>query len=87
MLADPDDLPQLRAAAEEQARECLAELDGLRRPVLADASDREVPWSNAAAMLVDDFRLRWLQCLVDWLDAVCAVLDERIEAVATAPRR
>jgi DNA-binding PadR family transcriptional regulator len=87
VLADPDDLPSLRAAAEEQARECLAELEALRRPVLAEASDRDVPWSNAAAMLVDDFRLRWLQCLVDWLDAVCAVLDERIETVATASRR
>ncbi len=86
VLADPDDLPRLRAAAEQQARECLGELESLRRPLLAQASDRDVPWSNAAAMLVDDFRLRWLQCLVDWLDAVCAVLDERIEAAAAADR-
>ncbi len=55
VLADPGDLPRLRAAAEEQARECLAELELLRRPLLAEAASDEVPWSNAAAILVDDF--------------------------------
>ena len=29
-------------------------------------------------MMVDDFRLRSLQTLVDWLDAICDLIEERI---------
>jgi DNA-binding PadR family transcriptional regulator len=78
-VADPSDLPELLAVAEAQARECLAELAAFERPVIARATEPDVPWSHAAVMLVDDFRSRWLQALVDWLDAVSVVLEERIE--------
>lgn len=78
MLADPDDLPELLAAVEQQLAECLADLGAMRRPVLADASRPDVSWPNAAAMLVDEFAARWLQLLADWLEEVCVVLDERI---------
>lgn len=79
IVAAPSDLPELLAAVEEQTRECLSDLASMRRPVLADASHPDVPWSNAAAMLVDDFAARWLQCLADWLDNVSVTLEERIE--------
>lgn len=78
LLTDPRDLPDLLAAVEEQAAECLAELAALKRPALATVSSSAVPWPHAAVILVDDFAIRWLQCLVDWLDDVCVVLEERI---------
>lgn len=84
-VAEPDDLPTLLDAAERQARDCLTELSAAPRPALASATELEVPWSHAATILVDDFRFRWLQCMVDWLEAVCVVLEERIERSATRP--
>jgi len=86
-VAEPADLPELMAAAEAQSRECLAELAALHRPVLAQAAELDVPWRDAAAMMVDDFRLRSLQTLVDWLEAICELMEERIRRTtsATAP--
>jgi DNA-binding PadR family transcriptional regulator len=77
-VAEPRDLPDLLAVAEAQGHECLTELTALRRPVLARVAEPEVPWHDAATMMVDDYRLRSLQTLVDWLDAICDLLDERI---------
>jgi DNA-binding PadR family transcriptional regulator len=77
-LAEPEDLPELLAVAEAQGRECLAELAALRRPALAQVAEPTVPWHDAATMMVDDFRLRSLQTLVDWLDAICELMEERI---------
>ena len=74
-----DDLPELLAVAEAQPRECLTELAPLRRPILAHVADPDVPWHHAAVMMTDDFKMRWLQTLVDWLDAICVVIEERIE--------
>jgi DNA-binding PadR family transcriptional regulator len=78
-LSDPADLPQLLALAEEQAQECLAELTQLSRPSLAQAATPTVAWSSATRMMVDDFKARWLESVVDWLDAICEVMDERIK--------
>jgi DNA-binding PadR family transcriptional regulator len=83
-VSDPSDLPELLAVAEAQGRECLAELATLRRPVLAQVAEPDVAWHDAAVMMVDDFKLRWLQTLVDWLDAICDVIEERIERTAQA---
>ncbi|MBS1870155.1 MAG: helix-turn-helix transcriptional regulator [Actinobacteria bacterium] len=77
-VAEPDDLPELLAGAEAQARACLAELATLSRPALASVAEPEVPWRDAATMMVDDFRVRSLQTLVDWLDAICELMEERI---------
>jgi DNA-binding PadR family transcriptional regulator len=77
-VADPHDLPSLLAIAEAQSRECLAELAALQRPVLARAAELDVPWHDAATIMVDDFRLRSLQTLVDWLEAICELIEERI---------
>lgn len=78
-VARPDDLGALLAAAELQQRQCLTELQQLQRPALAQAADPAVPWSAAAALLIEDFRIRWLQLLVDWLERVRAVLERRAD--------
>lgn len=81
-LSDPADLPQLLAMAEAQERECLAELASLSRPSLAAAATADVPWDAVARMMVDDFKARWLESLVDWLAAICEVMHERAEQSA-----
>lgn len=82
VLVQPDDLPSLLAVAEAQERDCLAELHGLGRPALAQAASPDVPWQEASVMMVDDVNIRWLQCLVDWLSAICEVMDERIKRMS-----
>jgi DNA-binding PadR family transcriptional regulator len=81
-VAERDERPLLLAGAEAQARECLAELAGLTRPALANAGEPDVPWRDAATMMVDDYRVRALQTLVDWLDAICELMEERIRRTA-----
>lgn len=83
-VADPRDLPELLAAAEAQGRECLGELAALQRPALAQAVERDLPWQDTATLMVDDFRLRYLQMLVDWLDGICELLEDRIRSTAEA---
>ncbi len=78
-LSNPSDLPQLLEMAEEQAQACLAELALLSRPSLASASTPDVPWDAAARMMIDDFKARWLEGLVDWLTSICEVMEGRIE--------
>lgn len=77
-VAEPDDLPRLLEVAEAQGHACLAELAALGRPALARAGDVDLPWRDAATMMVDDFRVRSLQTLVDWLDAICELIEARI---------
>jgi DNA-binding PadR family transcriptional regulator len=81
-LSTPTDLPQLLQMAESQQQQCLAELATLSRPGLADAAGADVPWAVAARMMVDDFKARWLESLIDWLTAICEVMEERIERSA-----
>lgn len=83
-VAEPRDLPELLAVAEAQQRACLADLAALRRPVLAQVIEPEVCWHDAAMMMVDDFRLRSLQTLVDWLDAICELMEARIRRLSAA---
>lgn len=83
-VAEPDDLPELLMVAEVQAQACLTELAALRRPALASLVELDVPWRDAATMMVDDFRLRSLQTQIDWLDAICELLEERIRRTTAA---
>jgi hypothetical protein len=78
-LSDPADLPRLLEMAEAQSRECLEELVALARPSLSELTAPDVDWSVAARMMVDDFKARWLESLVDWLDGICEVMEERIK--------
>lgn len=88
-VADPEDLPALLAIAETQRRECLTELAELRlrQPALARAADLDMPWHDAATLMVDDFRLRALQTLVDWLDAIRQLMEERLCRATEAARQ
>jgi DNA-binding PadR family transcriptional regulator len=79
-VAAPSDLPQLIEMAEGQAHQCLVELAQLQRPTLAVASAPDVPWPAAARMMVDDFKARWLEALVDWLNAIAEVMEERVRS-------
>lgn len=78
-LSSPSDLPQLLAMVEAQAQECLLELAALSRPSLVSAAAADVPWDAAARMMTDDFKARWLELLVDWLNAVAELIEARIE--------
>jgi DNA-binding PadR family transcriptional regulator len=82
-VGKPGHLPSLLKVAEEQQRECIAELATLRRPALAQLADPEVPWEEAAVLAVEDFHVRWLQMLVDWLETICESIEERIERSAS----
>jgi DNA-binding PadR family transcriptional regulator len=86
-VADPEDLPDLLAIAEAQGQECLTELAELRRPVLEQVVELDVPWHDAASMMVDDFHLRALQTLVDWLGAICELMEERIRRTSEVARQ
>jgi DNA-binding PadR family transcriptional regulator len=83
-LSDPADLPELLQTVEAQTRECLGELAALSRPSLAQASSADVPWESAARMMVDDFKTRWLESLVDWLNAIGEVMEARLERAPEA---
>jgi len=88
-VADPEDLPDLLAIAKAQARECFTELAELRlrQPVLPHAVELDVTWHDAATIMVDDFRMRALQTLVDWLDAICQLMEERTRRAAETARQ
>ena len=75
-----DDLPQLLAAAEQQTDMCIAELSRLKRPPVYAADGGEIPWPQLSSLMVDDFHARWLECLIGWLEALCEVLESRIES-------
>ena len=77
-LSNPADLPQLLKAAEDQSRMCLADLESLRRGPVGLAGTTDMPWPVAAQLMVDDFKARWLEAMVAWLDAVCEVIEVRI---------
>jgi DNA-binding PadR family transcriptional regulator len=81
-LSDPEDLPRLLEVAEAQSRECLQELVALARPSLSELATTDVEWALAARYMVDDFKARWLESLVDWLDGICEVMEERIRRTA-----
>jgi DNA-binding PadR family transcriptional regulator len=85
-VSDPDDLPALLEVVETQHRACLSEMAPMHRPVLAEVADPDVPWHHAAVLMADDFTMRWLQTLVDWLDAIGQLMEERIERTAGPPR-
>jgi DNA-binding PadR family transcriptional regulator len=83
-LANPPDLPHLAQLAEEQAQACLTELASLKRPPLTTVT-ADAPWSAVARMMTDDFKARWLESLIDWLNAICEVIEDRIAATSDPP--
>lgn len=79
-LSEPDDLPALLGTAERQIADCLDDLAALARPALGDLRADDMPWGRLAQMMVDDFRARSLEGLIDWLNDLCVILERRIEA-------
>jgi len=84
-LSDPEDLPRLLEMAEAQSRQCLEELVVLARAPLSELATTDVDWDVAARYMVDDFKARWLESLVDWLDGICEVMEERIKRADGRP--
>lgn len=88
VLAGPDDLPQLLESVETHTRACLTELAALaeggatRRPSEADAATR---WDATARLLVEDFKARRLESLVDWLGEVADAIQHFLGARSATP--
>jgi DNA-binding PadR family transcriptional regulator len=78
-VSAPEDLPRLLETAEEQARECLAELGRIGRPAPLSKATQNLPWDRAARIMVDNFHARRLEGLVDWLNEACEVMENRIQ--------
>jgi DNA-binding PadR family transcriptional regulator len=85
-LATPADLPELLETAEAQLEACAADLAALRKPSLAQARVSATPWPVAAQMLVDDFKVQWLEGMVDWLTSTIEVISARIAQDADPER-
>ena len=75
-------MPRSDATADSQrdsARQHVAGLAQLSRPSLVDSAQSDVSWTDAAVILLDDFQVRWLELLVDWLHGVADVIQRRME--------
>lgn len=77
-LSQPDDLPQLLRAVEEQMADAANDLASLTRPSLSASATDALPWDAVARMMLDDFKARSLEALVDWLGSVTEVIEQRI---------
>jgi DNA-binding PadR family transcriptional regulator len=84
-VSAPEDLPHILRMAEQQARECLTALGRLGRPAPLSTTTQNVPWDVAAKIMVDDFHARRLEGLLDWLNAICEVIEDRIQESGGSP--
>lgn len=84
-LATPDDLPELLQTAEAQLADCVADLAMLQKPPLELARTPATPWAEAAQILVDDFKIQWLQGTVDWLTSTVEIISDRIAQGPSSP--
>lgn len=84
VLAGPRDCARLIEETFLLEREYVAELRGLTRPPLHELVDDEMPWSEVAAILVDDACATRLQAAVEWLQRARAVMQRRLAGAAEA---
>lgn len=76
VLAAPSDLPQLLHTVEVQTEACLTELAELgRHGGHSDLTTASPSWDSTARLLVEDFKARRLESLVDWLGEVASAID------------
>lgn len=75
-LSDPDDVPELLRSVERQTAECFEELARLRRPSLTDTEG--APWNVLARMMIDDYKARSLEGMIDWLTEVARLMEQRV---------
>lgn len=88
-LSTAADLPNLLRAVETQSQECLADLAALGSEARPSVTTPDVSWNVTSLLLVDDFRARFLECMVDWLAMTAEVIQEQIDsqsAVSAAQR-
>ncbi|HEY4279881.1 MAG TPA: PadR family transcriptional regulator [Conexibacter sp.] len=85
-LSEPTDLPQLIEMTLRDEQECIAELAALPQAHLDQLADAQGPWSEVAALLVDDAHVARLQVTIEWLQRARAVMQRRL-AAGTGPRR
>lgn len=88
-LSAPEDLPDLLRAVEAQSQECLADLATLARETRPSVTSPDVSWNVTSLLLVDDFRARFLECMVDWLAVAAEVIQDQIDnrSAVSAPRQ
>jgi len=84
-LSGPEDLPKLLAAVEAQSQQCLADLAELGRQARPPVTASKVSWDVTSLLLVDDFRARFLECMVDWLAVAAEVIQDEIDDRPTMP--
>lgn len=61
-------------------RQCVTELNALGAcPPVHELADEAMPWSAAAALLVEDARATQIRACSDWLDRACEVVEERLD--------
>jgi DNA-binding PadR family transcriptional regulator len=78
-LSGPEDLPNLLAAVEAQSQQCLADLAELGRQARPSVTASNVSWNVTSLLLVDDFRARFLECMVDWLAVAAEAIQDEID--------
>lgn len=86
VLAAPSDLPQLLRSVEAQTEACLAELTelgGTSDQSTSSAAPRR--WDATARLLVEDFKARRLESLIDWLGEVAVAIDMFLETQDPVP--
>ncbi len=74
-LSKPHNLPRLIELAQTQEEDCLARLQGLKRPVNRSRGGLRA-WSDVAVLLVRDAEIKQLQARVEWLQKARVVMDK-----------
>jgi DNA-binding PadR family transcriptional regulator len=77
-LSKPHNLFRLIELARSQEEDCLARLQSLRRPAVAQDGLRA--WSEVAVLLVRDAEIKQLQARVEWLQKARVVMEKLNEA-------
>lgn len=80
VLAGPDDLPQLLKSVEAQTQACLTELAELASSPRMPMGNASIHWDSTARLLVEDFKARRLEALVDWLGEVAYAIRHFLDA-------
>lgn len=77
-LSKPHNLSRLIELARSQEEDCLARLQALRRPAMAQGGLRA--WSEVAVLLVRDAEVKQLQARVEWLQKARVVMEKLNES-------
>jgi DNA-binding PadR family transcriptional regulator len=84
-LSKPHNLSRLIELARSQEEDCLARLQSLRRPAIAQGGLRA--WSEVAVLLVRDAEIKQLQARIEWLQKARVVMEKLNDAQAHCSAR